>query len=1666
MAPGAGGKRKRGDRTYSNEGREEGSRPSPHRPGNLTLGQQSNQQQSQQSLNHGRDQYDQRGGGRRRGSRGGRGGGPQRSPLNSPNAIPLQPRANNAPMSPSFPPPQVSSEAKQDSAPQPLATNTATTQTPDQQQHMPAPYYYEHVTEQRIGAWADHGQKEVLDIGITARTVQDALTLGILYQELVRSGLDGRIDASEAGSTIREIIKRDDSTDASMADEFPFDPSSLFLDCLSILTEASPSIATPSLKTLVLATGIPAQQMRRELDSTLLENFGMIRNTFVRVGIRNTTNLLYRQSNYNLLREETEGYSKLMTELFTTSSNELPTSEVVEETFERVKGMIGAFDLDVGRVLDITLDVFAAVLVKQYRFFVKYLRASSWWPQENFFKSNPTGHVLSPLPKWALPGVAGWGLSDEEKEDVAVAKIERDKAFWQRSKEIGMGAYFEIGDRRAEGSALAAAVTNSNSDDSSQEDEDRRWIEITNTLPPPGNQVAAQVLGFKLRFYSSTARDPNDVLPVNLIYLAALLIKVGFISLRDLYPHIWPADPAMEIVKEEKMKEKAEKERLNRPGGGATNALMAAAPLPDDSVDGKMKEAARLRELEAARRNTAKSDLTTERSTPAVQPEEKSDELPEPSEQKVQLLKSLLCIGALPEALYMLGRFPWLPDAFPELPEHIHRILHHSLNKVYEPLRPLKEQAGLREQQKIPDPDQSGAAKGEVKLIDAPARKTMRWAQLDKEDTNEAIDYKFYWDDWADNVPVCQTVDDVFVLCSTLLNYTGVKIGQDSSLLIKLARIGSHSLATNSSDSNMTRWIDLSKRLLVPALSFTRCNPGVVNEVFELIKNFSTPTRYSIYAEWYQGQTSRSPDIKSAFDQAKAETKDVLKRISKTTIKPMARALAKVAYASPGIVFSVAIAQLESYENIVDAVVECARYFTYLAYDVLTWSLMSALGGTGRNRVQADGMLTSKWLAALSLFAGKVFKRYSVMNPTPIVQYVADQLRKGNSTDLIILEEITKSMAGILSDANLNDAQVWAMAGGDLLQAQTILQLHDRRHESKTTAKRLMKSLTDSRMAGQIIVSLAQERQTGIFRIEEQNAHPKLLGNLFDQLHRILTQYVELLRSNMSVKEFDNYVPGVSELVNVFGIESSVAFWISRPSIAAAIADYDAKHRKRNSDAKKPSTKEIKEDAAKTDDGALGEETPSEAVKVGAEDPMDVSAANVNGDSDKENADLEMRDENDSVPANVSPPSAKANSTQQPWHPVLQEVMEAIRPTLPDQIWETFSRAFYVTFWQLSLPDMHVPLPSYNDEINRSKKKVLAISSDRSDISILGTQRKDREKKALGELQDRLRDESGNSVGVYQQMRLRLQKEKEHWFAGLWGKWDELNVALIEHCFFPRIVLSPVDAMYTFKMLKYLHSSGTTNFRTMGVYDQFFKEKRLTSMMFLCTAKEAECLGRFFNEILRDLSRWHAEKSTFETEAFGPKKNLPGFSKKMTIDKETKIESFYEYEEFRRVLLKWHRNLNGALKTCIGSGEYMHIRNAINVLNNVHQYFPAVNWMGQSQLTSIGELSKSETREDLKVAATSLIGALKRREKDWVLPQAFNLVGFSSLKPSWTNSDIAKTEGSSASTNGVRSTSAKPSTPRPDGDAARTLNPKAPEFQPSPRPALVSTLRKAFRRDC
>lgn len=246
--------------------------------------------------------------------------------------------------------------------------------------------------------------------------------------------------------------------------------------------------------------------------------------------------------------------------------------------------------------------------------------------------------------------------------------------------------------------------------------------------------------------------------------------------------------------------------------------------------------------------------------------------------------------------------------------------------------------------------------------------------------------------------------------------------------------------------------------------------------------------------------------------------------------------------------------------------------------------------------------------------------------------------------------------------------------------------------------------------------------------------------------------------------------------------------------------------------------------------------------------------------------------------------------------------------------------------------------------------------------------------------------ENKEHLKAFGDSKARLSKEKSQWFVGMHGKADLLHSALMEHCFLPRILLSPLDSLFCFKFLKFLHTSGTHNFRTMGFYDLLLRQNRLTSLIFMCTSKEADNLGRFLNEIFRDLGRWQKDQNVYEREAWGSKKTLPGFAKK--VNSNGKPDYFLHFEDFRRLLYKWHQLLFAALQTCLSSPEYMHIRNAISVLKAMTENFPAINFHGNQLQKLISGLGQSD-QGDIKVPSLSLMAGLNKAEKSWILPQAF-----------------------------------------------------------------------------
>lgn len=1561
-------------------------------------------------------------GGGRRASRGGQGGQGRGGRRNNdrdrgenPNKLAISARGTPTP-GPMSPPPRPSSATQ---TPTPTVEPPSPIVRPD-----PLPFDYTILTDERIASWDTNGRQQVVTLGSQMLEDEDTTDLSTIFQELIRAALDIRIDATDAGNCVKEILGPD--TASIEQSTLPFDPQTLFLDTLSMMVDAEPGASDPKtfpklLRTFASATGISPAIMRQKLDSALIQNLGLTRETFIRVGIRQATHLLYRQANYNLLREETEGYSKLVTELFTTSGSEPPSAEVVADTFERVKGLIGTFDLDVGRVLDITMDIFAAVLIKHFRFFIKLLRVSSWWPRNEETDATAAARCNG-LPKWAFPDHFHWFTSEDDEERAQEQRAIRDIAFWERAREVGLDAFFELGGRDVVDAKTKKLLFGSKGEGDAELDAERQWIEATGTFPPSGNRIAAQLLGFKLRFYSSPARDKDDVLPANLIYLTALLIKIGFISLRDLYPHLWPFDEDMEKVKEVKLKELEEKERLNRPGG-ATNALMMAGALVDDTLPngGRSRETA------------TKADPVVKLSTDV----EDKDKLDDPTDQKVQLLTCLLTIGAIPESLFILGQFPWLPEAYPDLLDLIHRILNHMIKDVYGMSRPTSTQDFGCQPKEVVDPDQGGVPKGDIRLSPSQTKKLLRWPFPDKYDTNEGNNYRFYWDEWADNVPVCQSVDDVFTLCRTFLNLSGVNIGKDSSLLSKLARIGVKSLSTDPSQQNLDRWQDLLKRLLVPALSLTKANTSIVNEIYDMLRFYPVSIRYSIYAEWFEGQISRLPAMKASFARTRLETLSIMKRISMTNLTAMARTLAKSAYASPGIVFNVALGQIEAYTNLTEVVVECAKYFTDLGYDVLVWSLASSLGGKERNRNNAEfALLPSRWLLALSRFSGKVFRRYSIMNPSPIIQYVNDQLYRGNSTDLVIFKELIAQMAGVVPDTDFTDSQLSAMTGGPLLRKHTLINLQDKRYESTKTAKRLMRALTETKLAGQLLLSMAQHRYSAIYTISDDDAHIKMLATMVDDAQLILSQYLDLLRSNLSVEEFDNHVPSIPELLTDFGLDAALAFMLGRASLSYRIEKISSPVINGSIQglivATEPSPVQI--DA----EGDIGMEEGS-GTEVAGDQKHDATSIATNGDIVFKD-DVQMTELQEPSPSLVAE-SDTLNNSSDLLDEMIQPIIETVQKVQPEDSWKAITPQFYVTFWTATLSDILIPGKSYDSEISRVKQDLEALQKDLARLTAGTPQHQEKVKKteAARQLFDALVEEYKKEIGAFRQRKMRLLKRKSQWFTDS-VKPDIISDAILEKCIIPRVLLSPTDADFCFRMIKILHDNGTPNFRTLSLYGRIFKHNRLRSIIFSCTVREAENFGRFLKSILADLGKWHADATLYEKEALGSSKALPGFTLRLpNEDKPKGLEhDGKDSPTFKSILLIWHKALNSALRDCLEGTEWMHIRNAITILKTLVDVFPVVNFMGSGfikQLETIATREK-DAREDLALTGNAVLVQLKKKSTSWIIVQAFSS---SATGQGQTNGALAKATPPPASTAAPKS----------------NLKPTAPEFRPQSRASSI-----------
>lgn len=575
----------------------------------------------------------------------------------------------------------------------------------------------------------------------------------------------------------------------------------------------------------------------------------------------------------------------------------------------------------------------------------------------------------------------------------------------------------------------------------------------------------------------------------------------------------------------------------------------------------------------------AASGTSTSAASPAPVPVVPSD----PPNARLGLLRALLSIGAFKPAYWILSNYSWICEPVPEIADLVLRLLNASVTPYYinvvSPFASKKENVedkkvslcrprqrySITDKKIVPPASTVYAITG--KPIDHPRTQAGHWREQ-----------VYFFSEWQDRLPKCNTAEEVLQIVGPLLKIIGVHANRNREFFVHLLRIAKQE--TLPSASRKSEWEGIVRMHLIPALAISDPNPSTTHELWEILRNFPYTARFAMYGEWKDRSYKRLPELRVKRVETEREAKSMLKRLSADNVKQFGRSLAKIAHTNPCPLFEIALNQVQSYDNLIAPVVDSFRYLTPFGYDVLAYSLLDALSNPEKERTKSDGTNISLWLQSLAIFAGTLCKRWN-MEVAYVLQYILNQLREGNSKDLVVLRELISKMAGIEPVSDLSDSQVVALGGGPTLQAEALHPtiIEERRNQTKRSTLRLETSLLDARLVGPLLVAVAKARQECILGLDDSPL--KYLANLFDQVsppsalvhfykisltqhslqcQQVLFQFHDFLLTNLRAEAYGKALPPLRDLWESYGLEPGIAFHVTRPALQLAIQVIQLQH--------------------------------------------------------------------------------------------------------------------------------------------------------------------------------------------------------------------------------------------------------------------------------------------------------------------------------------------------------------------------------------------------------------------------------------------------------------------------------------------------------------------------
>lgn len=1225
--------------------------------------------------------------------------------------------------------------------------------------------------------------------------------------------------------------------------------------------------------------------LKERLEIETLETLKLIakKEAFNQKLIKIKTRLFYKQQKFNLLREESEGYSKLIIEL--------AQSKLDPKILENIQSLIGCFNLDPNRVLDIILESFENC-TDMYKTFIQLLR--------NYKSEEDT-----------ICQIIGFKFQSLHQQQQAQLKQ----------------------------MAASASENDHNNNSSSNE------------------QLVAMGSLYKVTSY---------------------LLKYKIIDLDSLTPHLYPSEQQIQQAYKDEFdsaRQYAKKltiVNLSENTGGdqsKTNNSSSGQSKTTDADDGAAAKAAQAILL-------SKLD-----------------------NQRVGLVKCLIEVNDYPSAMKLIDKLPpWYLAMFDDVAISICKSLNTSIiDRIYQRYNCLSKK--LKEKYLSAKHQHQRKDDELLEMLDLD-----RGSQSD----NEIKD------------------DDLFSIFIThalpILCSLGPGVAHDTILFTKLIRIlisfleqkkfanASSFMASSSNQQeqqqsggnestpppsgsgtscmtapSLQSIIDTShiigtltphelalynqiytvlNEVLLPSLSMISMNPCLAIELWNLLKLFPYEMRYYLYNNWRQNTYKHFPHLIRAKAECQEKIKYLLKRLTKENVKIHGRQIGKLSHDNPIIVCDYILTQIQRYDNFILPIVDSLKFMTALSYDVLSYCIIMAISDADRDKMKHDSTSISSWLTSVATFSALAFKKYPI-ELTAIIQYVINQLKNRKSFDLLILQEIVQKMCGIEVLSEVNDLQLEAMSGGDLLRQEA--GYFNPIRNIKKCANRLKEALADHGLILPLCILLSQQRDYIVFtdfieqketgNLQTEKRHLKLTGCLYDQSQDSLVQFSQFLSTTLTTEEYIHIFPKIDVLVNEYHVSPDIAFFLSRPMYAHHI---QSKY----------------EELRRMDRSTRTAEKPSKTQRY------------------LESSDI-----------------------------VMQPVIDLVRTLQPAKIWEDMSPVFYTTFWTLSMSDCFVPSGAYEKQRAILKQKLNAIDDNQE----MTTTKKRKEKEKILIVLEKLTEEENKQKDHVQHIKARFDKEKECWFPQKNKTKNETITVFLQLCIFSRCLFTIIDACYCAKFIQLIHSLKTPNFSTIICYDRIFSD--ISYSIASLTDNEARRYGRFMLGLLETVMSWHGDPVVFENECAQYPGFLTVFRNALNASSaNSNKQEQLDYENYRHVCHKWHYKLTKSFIVCLESEEYIQMRNSLIILTKILPHYPKITGFCTALDKRVEKIKMTEKdkRQDLYTLALVYLGQLRQRKPMMVDESKFHLKESTSASGSLSTSSTASANKQNNSLPNGQQASGKP----------------------------------------